>query len=139
MADGPALALQKALIVALKADAAVFALVGVRVYDEPPQAVVLPYIRLGHLEVRPVRTTCGAGWDVSFGIEAYSRPVAGRVVVTQICEAVVTALDQREAMVPVALFHLDWLNFQTQTAGRDGDGESYVGVVAFEASLSATS
>jgi hypothetical protein len=45
MADGFALALQKGLRAALIADAGVAALVGSRIYDEPPQNVTFPYLR----------------------------------------------------------------------------------------------
>ena len=38
MPDSYALALQKALVTALKADAGITALVGARVYDQPPQS-----------------------------------------------------------------------------------------------------
>lgn len=133
MADGYALALQKGVVAALKADAGVSALVGTRVYDEPPQGVTMPYIRLGNIEPRPLRTDCGAASEVVFGVEVHSRPVAGRVEATQIAEAVVAALDEQESAVTVTGFDLVSLFWLTQTVGRADDGESYLAIIAFEA------
>lgn len=133
MADSYALALQRGVIAALKADAGVSALVGVRIYDEPPQGVTMPYIRIGNIEPRPLRTDCGAAADVVFGVEAHSRPVSGRVEATRIAEAVVAALDEQESAITVTGFTLVHLLWLTQTVGRDDDGESYLAIIAFEA------
>lgn len=136
MADSYALALQKGLVAALKADAGVSALVGARVYDEPPQSATRPFVRIGNVEPRPLRTDAKAAASVAFGIEVHSRPAtSGRVEATQIAEAVVAALDEQESAVTVAGFdvvHIFWL---TQTVGRDDDGESYLAIVAFDALL----
>lgn len=133
MADGPALALQAALVAALKSDPAVAALVGARVHDEPPQAVEFPYVRIGSVEVQPVRMDGHTDWTVTFGIEVHARPVAGRVEVTRVAEAVVEALDG--AVLTIAGFTCDWCWFVTQAAGRASDGKSYVATVVFEAAL----
>jgi len=133
MADGYALALQKGVVSALKANAVVSGLVGPRVYDEPPQTPVFPYIRFGNIEPRPLRTDCGSAASVAFGIEAHSRPTSGRVEATQIAEAVVAALDEQESSLVVSGFNLVSLQWLTQTIGRENDGESYLAIVAFEA------
>lgn len=133
MADGPGLALQAAVVARLKGDAGVSALVGVRVYDEPPQAVLLPYVRLGSVVVEPLRMDGHTDWTATFGIEVHSRPAAGRVESTRIAEAVVAALEG--VTLTITGFTCDWCWFLTQTAGRDADGKSYVATVAFEASL----
>src|SRR5690606_3291118 len=122
MADSYALALQKGVVAALKANAGVSALVGARVYDEPPQKPVLPYIRLGNIVPRPLRTDGKQAARVNFGIEVHSRPDAGRVEATQIAEAVVAALD--EAPVTVAGLALVYLFWITTTVGRADDGQS---------------
>lgn len=133
MADGPALALQKAVIAALRADAAVSALVAGRVYDEPPQGVEAPYVRIGNVDVSPLRMDGSTDETVTFSIEGHSRPVAGRVEATRIAEAVRGALEGQDIVVPG--FTTDWLHFITQAVSRDADGKSYVAVAAFEASL----
>lgn len=137
MADSYALALQKGVVAALKADAGVSALVGTRVYDEPPQDPVRPYIRIGNIEPRPLRTACGQASQTVFSLECYSRPFAGRVECTKVAEAAVEALDEQHAAITVDGFNLVYLFWVTQTVGRDTDGESYTGIVAFEALLDA--
>lgn len=137
MADGPALALQAALVAALRADAGVSALVGARVYDKPPHAANLtfPYVRIGPIILSPLRMSGDCVDDeIGFGIEAYSRPVAGRVEAARIAQAIREALDG----VPFAVtgFNLDWCNYLTQAVSEGSDGESYVATVAFEAALS---
>lgn len=130
-----ALALQKGLVAALKADAGVAALVAGRIYDEPPQTVVFPYIRLGGIEPRPVRTDARAAARVAFSIEVHSRPNAGRVEVTRIAGAVRGALDEQEASVTVDGHEVVRLQWMTQTAARASDGQSYLAIVAFEVLL----
>ena len=133
MPDRYALALQKGLVTSLKADAGVAALVGDRVYDEPPQAATRPYVRIGAIEPRPFRTDCGSAARVTFGIEVYSRPNSGRVECTQCAEAIVDALDEQEGSVTVENYTLTSLQWATQTVGRDSDGQSYTGIIAFNA------
>lgn len=137
MADGPALALQAGLVAALKADAGIAALVGARVYDEPPQGVVFPYVAIGALDVEPFRNSCAlSAWRVSFAVEAHSRPVSGRVEATRIAEAIALAIDEQEPAITVAGHVLEWVFWQTQAVTRDADGESYIARVAFTASVS---
>ena len=134
MADRYALALQKALVAKLKADAGVVALVGARIYDQPPQAALRPYVRIGGIEPRPLRTDGKAAASLTFGIEAHSRPVtSGRVEVTKCAEAIVAALD--EADLTVAGYEAVQVQWQTQTVSQDSDGESYTAIVAFDALL----
>ena len=135
MADGPALALQKALIEALRGDAAVSALVGARVYDEPPQRVTRPYLRIGNLEVIPYRRDGGTDWQATFSLEAHSRPRQGRVEATRIAEAVVALLNDGEAGLSVEGFAVPWVEFVAQAVIRDSDGKSYQANIAFEAML----
>lgn len=133
MADGYAIALQKGLVAALKADAGLAALVSTRIYDEPPQGVTRPFVRIGNIEPQPLRTDCSRAANVAFSIEAYSRPIAaGRVEATRIAEAIVAALDDAEDLVVLEGFTLVKLHWMTQTVGRDDDGESYLAIVAFD-------
>ena len=133
MADGPALAMQLAIVAALRASGSVAALVGSRIYDEPPDGAVLPYVRLGAIEPLPQRSTGTDGVRLMFGIEAHSRPTAGRVEATRICEAVVALFDgATQALAPIGyrVVSLEWM---TQTTGRDDDGKTYLGITAFQA------
>jgi hypothetical protein len=135
VADGPALALQAALVARLRADAAVAALVGARVHDEPPQAVALPYLRIKAVGLDPLRMDGHTDWRLTVALEAHSRPVAGRVEATKIAEAVVTCLDG--AALTVAGFACDWCWFVTQAAGPAADGRSHVATTVFDVALSA--
>ena len=136
MADGYALALQKGVVALLKADAGVTGLVSTRVYDEPPQNVTRPYVRIGNIDPSPLRTDCGSAARVAFSVEAYSRPVtSGRVEATRVAEAVVAALDEAESSITVTGFTVVKLHWMQQTVGRDDDGQSYMAIIAFDALL----
>ena len=137
MADGPGLALQKALIAVLRTNAGVSALVGARVYDEPPQAVTFPYVRIGNLDLSPERLSCVDDHSIVFSIEAHSRPTSGRVEAARIADVIRAALNDQEATINAALtgYRADWCTYITQTVERAADGESYVAIVAFEAAL----
>lgn len=138
MADGPALALQKALIATLRSDAGLTALVGARVYDEPPERVQRPYARLGNLDLAPFRTAGKVAWSVTFSIEGHSRPKQGRVQAARIAQAAITALDQQHAGISVTGFRLAWVEFVTATTVRASDGKSYQSNAAFDAVLDVT-
>ena len=135
MADGPALALQASLVSALKADAGVAALVADRVYDEPPQAVVFPYVRIGEIIARQADTDKTYGFEIAFGIEAYSRPNSGRVEAARIAAAVQAALHDKT--LTVTGYNNAWTFFETMSASRGSDGREYSSVVAFTAQIDA--
>lgn len=138
MADGPALALQAAVIARLRGFAGLTALVGQRVYDEPPQkpdgTTDYPYVRFGAADASALWMTCGADDDVLFSVEVHSRPAAGRPEALRIAHQVRLALDQ--APLTVTGYTLDWLDYQTHSLTRGTDGRSYLAVVAFAAALS---
>lgn len=133
MADDASLALQAALVQALKADSSVSGLVTSRVYDEPPQGLSFPFIRVGNIDARPYRDSCTVADEVTFSIECHSRPESGRVEAARMAAAVRAALDQ--AALTVVGHTLEWLDFTAQTVIRAADGKSYIATVAFEASL----
>lgn len=136
MADDASLALQKAVIAALRADAGVAALVGAKVYDEPPHGVTPPYVRYGTDNLAPLRMSGDCvDEDIAFSVEVHSRPVAGRVEAKRIAQAVREALDDQA--LTVTGFTLEWLQYTTQSITRAADGETYIAVIAFEAALSA--
>jgi len=129
------LALQRALIERLRDDGDIEALVGVRVYDVPPDKAVFPYVRLGNIILTPVRTDGRMAWDLTFSIESHSRAMAGRVEATEIGEAVVAALDNQHRMIGVIGFRLAWVQFITATVVRADDGKSHSATAAFDAVL----
>jgi len=133
MADSYAIELQVALVALLEADAGIAALVSERIYDEPPQPVMRPYIKIGDIEPRPVRSSCGKAANVVFGIEAYSRPNSGRIEATRCAEAVVSALDG--AALDVVGYRTVYCRWLTQTVESDGDGVGYSAIIVFETLL----
>lgn len=133
MSDGFALALQKGIRAALVADAGVAALVGARVYDEPPSDAVLPYLRFGDINPFASDTDSTEGAEVQIGLEAHSRAVAGRVEAVRVVEAVKDALHRQEASVTVAGFNLVELIFQTYAATRDPEGRGYTATISLRA------
>lgn len=133
MADGYALTMQKALVAALKADAGLSALVGNRVYDQPPQTPTRPFVRIGGIQPRPIRSDGKRAANLTFAIEVHSRPASGRVEATRCAEAIVAALDG--VTLTVTGFTLVQLHWVTQTVAQDADGLSYTAIVAFNAIL----
>lgn len=133
MAEGPALALQRSLVTALKANAGVAALVGARVYDEPPANVTFPYVRIGEVIAQPFHTDGKEAFEMTFGIEGYSRPVSGRVEAANIAFAVQVAL--HDQALTVTGYTNPWTFCETFTNGRDADGETYTAICAFTAML----
>jgi hypothetical protein len=135
MADGFALAMQKGLRAALAANAGVAALVGARIYDEPPQNVVFPYLRMVDIDPTAFDTDTTEGAEISISVEAYSRSASGRVEAAQMAEAVRAALHRQETSLTVSGFTLVELIFQTFNVTRDADGRGYTAVIVFQATL----
>ena len=136
MAENPAGALQRALVARLRGAASLTAVVGNRIYDEPPGDAGFPFVRLGNMDVTPNKTDGGRDWDVGFSIEVHSKPnTSGRVEATGIAAIVAVLLDEREDEMPVEGFDLDWCQILTSYTARSSDGKSYLGIVAFEASV----
>lgn len=135
MADGYALATQVAIIAALKANAGVTALVGQRIYDEPPSGVTYPYIQISSIEPAAWDTDSVEGATVQIGLHAHSRTAQGRVEVTRIAEAVQAALHRNEAALTVAGYNLIEMIFQTFVADRDPEGRGFTVRMAFQALL----
>lgn len=134
--DDPALAIQKALIAHLLAQSEIAGLVSDRVFDDPGDNATLPYIRIGRIDVGPLRTDGATDWDLMVTIEVHSRDAGGRVEATRIAGGVVRAVDGCEAVVSVPDYPLEWCQFEAQDVARANDGRSYVATVAFAVSLS---
>jgi hypothetical protein len=135
MADGFSLAMQKGLRAALAANAGVSAIVSSRIYDEPPQNVVFPYLRMVDIDPTAFDTDTTEGAEISISVEAYSRSASGRVEAAQMAEAVRAALHRQETSVTVTGFTLVELIFQTFNVTRDADGRGYTAVIVFQATL----
>jgi hypothetical protein len=129
------LSLQKGLVAYLKTVPALTAIIGTRVYDEPPQTVTFPYARIGAIEPTPLRSDCGTAATVTFGIEIYSRPKSGRVEASQAAQAVREALDGYA--LPLDGLTAVTMRWRTQTVNRDADGQSYIAIIAFTTILDA--
>lgn len=135
MADGYSLALQAGVRAALVADAGVAALVSTRVYDEPPQGVVYPYIRFNEISPSAFDTDSTEGALVDLSLEAHSRSASGRVEAAQMAEAIKDALHRQEAGITVSGFTLVEMIFETFSILRDNDGRGYTASILFQAML----
>jgi len=135
MADGYALATQKGLLAALRANSGVTDRVSTRIYDEPPQDVVFPYLRFNTIQPSAFDTDTAEGSLVDISLEAHSRSASGRVEATQIVEAVKAALHRQEGSVTVDGYTLVELIFETISVTRDSDGRGYTAVISFQAML----
>ena len=135
MADGYALAIQKGVLAALKANSGVTDLVSARIYDEPPQDVSFPYLRFNTIQPSAFDTDTAEGALVDISLEAHSRSASGRVEATQIAEAVQSALHRQEASVSVSGFTLVELIFDAISVTRDSDGRGFTALIALQAML----
>jgi len=133
--DGFSLDMQKGVIDALKADASVSAIVGARVYDEPPQDDVFPYIRIGSIDEDTFDTSCTSGAELVFGVQVFSRPDAGRVEISRLTTAIRAVLHQNEAAITLRESMLSELRVDAIAVGRSRDGKSYEASIAVFAQL----
>jgi hypothetical protein len=124
------LELQKAIVARLKADAGVVALVGQRIYDQPPIAPVFPYISLGPDQTLPDRADCYDGSEVNLQVDAWSRAV-GFPEVKRIAEAARAAL--QDAPLSLAGHRLVDLTFVDGRTLRDPDGLTSHAAMTFRA------
>jgi len=135
MADGYALATQVGVLAALKANSGVTSFVSTRIYDEPPQDVVFPYLRFNTIQPNAFDTDTAQGALVDISLEAHSRSASGRVEATQIAEAVQAALHRQEASVSIAGYTLVELIFEAISVTRDSEGRGFTAVISLQAML----
>jgi len=135
MADGFALALQKGLRTVLAANSGITALVAGRIYDEPPQPVLFPYVRFGNINPNAFDTDTALGALVDISIEVHSRSASGRVEATQIAEAVRAALHRQEVSVTVQGHTLVELICEAISVTRDSEGRGYTAIILLQAML----
>lgn len=129
MAADSSLALQAAIVAALKADAGVAALVGARVYDRAPEGVVFPYISLGPETGEPFDAAEMSGWEASLQLDSWSRKT-GRAEVKAIMAALSARLHEGSLTVAGHRFVRSVLEFQSVLG--DPDGVTVHGVQRFQ-------
>lgn len=130
MAD-PSLELQRALRAQLLASPAVTALVGQRIYDQPPITPQFPYITLGETDVLVQRASFYDGSDVSMSVHAWSR-ANGYPEGKRIAAAIRASLHE----APITLVGLERLvdiEVQSSRAFRDPDGLTSHAVITVRA------
>lgn len=99
MTDADAsLPLQKAIIAALKADAAVVNLVAQRIFDGVPVNAQKPYLSLGTFQVLPDQGDCYDASDTTIQINGWSTGPSS-VEAKKIGRAVRSALDQKQLVL----------------------------------------
>ena len=113
------LAVQKAVVGRLRTDTGVAALVGTRVYDQPPPNPTFPYISLGPETIAPSRADCYDGSDVTIQVDAWSRAV-GFPEVKAISEAVRASL--HEYALSVTDYRVVDVSMTEARTFRDSDG-----------------
>lgn len=126
----PSLALQKAAVAALVADAAVGALIGDRIYDAAPRDAQFPYLTIGETRLADWSTGTEAGSEHRLTLDVWSRQ-RGKRQCYEIMEAVAAVLDDTGlALDDHALINL---RFDFADVGRDPDGITYHGAMRFRA------
>jgi hypothetical protein len=137
MANDYATGVHLALIAALRAAPEVSDLVADRIVDEPADGIAFPYIRLGRIEPVADDTDGTQGALVSVGLEVHSRPTAGRVEATMICQAISLALHRKPEALAIPGLAVSEIEVQTYVVLRAPDGKSYEGTMALQVSLDA--
>ncbi len=121
------LALQAAQVAALKADAALTALVAGRIYDEPPAAPTFGYVVVGDDQVIDDSTDCVEAAEIVSTIHVWTRSI-GWPENKRIAAAVERVLASGLVVDGYAVIdaeHRDTIGF------REGDGKTRHGVVTF--------
>ena len=114
----PAVALQTAIIAALKADAAVMA-IAEAVHDKVPFGAALPYVALRAIESLDDGADCVDGYEINVGLDAWSdKP--GMTQAAELAGAVKAVL--HEAELSLVGFRLVDLMHRSTAVGREPDG-----------------
>lgn len=122
-----ALAVQKAAIDAMKASAALTAIVGARVYTRPPAGATKPYVSLGPVQVIAELADDYEGSDVRLQIDAWSAQPESTAEIMQIGRAIRAAL--QGASLTVAGQHLVLIEVEQTRYLTDPDGLTQHAVV----------
>ncbi|MBX5279130.1 DUF3168 domain-containing protein [Rhizobium sp. NLR13a] len=126
----PDLELQGSIVARLKADAILSALIGSRVYDQPPEGATFPYFTIGEAQFLRDDATCVSGGQVYLTMHAWSRAV-GFPEVKRIADAVAESLHL--APLTLATNHLISINHRQTRVFRDADGLTSHAVIEFVA------
>lgn len=122
--------LQRASIAWLKADPAVTALVGGRIYDGPPPNPTFPYVTIGPDQTLSTRADCFDGSEIVIQFDAWSR-TSTQVEAKNIGEAVRRSLNG--APLELIGYVLTDLWLDTMQTLRDPDGLTSHAVITFRA------
>lgn len=117
----PSLALQGAMVTALKANAALDALgLGDRVFDSVNQGTQFPYIKVGEDVVAPLDSECGSDTELISTVRVYSRK-PGRVECKRFAEVLRFALTKQAGFTVtgfrVVLGYLESYRIEEHTDG----------------------
>lgn len=126
----PGFALQKAIVAALRADAGLAALIGARVYDDPPRETPFPYVGIGPASLAEADTDLERGHVHLFHLDIFSRQ-GGRKEVRQILGAIEAVL--HDADLALDGHRLINLRFELADIFREEDGETMRGTVRYRA------
>ena len=126
----PSLALQKAVVATLVADAGVGALVGDRIYDAPPRDAAFPYLTIGGLRVDDWSTGSEDGAEHRVTLHVWSRE-RGKRECYEVLEAVEAAL--HDAALVLEDHALVNLRFAFAEVDRERDGVTYRATARFRA------
>ncbi len=127
-----AVALQDAVLNALKADATVAGLIVGRVYDRIPATAKFPYVSLGPYDFASDDAECIDAGEHTLQVDVWSQKV-GRVEAKQITDAVRRALHKHEADLGAYALVEMRVDF-TQVIG-DPDGLTSHGIVRVTAMI----
>jgi hypothetical protein len=123
------LAMQDAIVAALRADAGVSALVGTRIYDRVPMNAERPYVSLGPAQVTEDRIDCIDGSEVFQQVTAFSE-APGFAECKTIANAIRSALHKLQANQGGLSFEIE---HRFTNIFRASDGLSSQGVLSFRA------
>lgn len=121
--------LQQAIYTALTGAAAVTALVGSRVYDEPPESPTFPYITIGDDAVENIGTKTEDISAHELTLHAWDRTHRGRKVVKQVLDAIKATL--HHASLSVSGHTLVLIRFEAADTLQDPDGLTWHGVARY--------
>jgi hypothetical protein len=124
-------ALRAAIHDALVADSPLTSLLGgPKVYDEPPSAVVFPYVTLGEARLSDWSTGTERGEEHQLTLHAWSRQ-GGHKEAHLVTGALLQAL--HDAPLALSDHRLINLRFSTADVRREADGRTYHALVRFRA------
>lgn len=114
----PAVALTKAIVAALKADAAVMA-IAQGVHDKVPYGAALPYVAVRAIQVLDDGADCIEGYEINLGLDAWSEK-PGLTEAAELAGAVTAVL--HEAELALVGYRLVDLQHRSTDLGREPDG-----------------